>query len=118
MLNTQKDYISSLFTEALKEIGAPETAKVILEKPKQAAHGDVACTVALQCAKAMKKAPRDIAAQLVDQSTAGYRDILQKYRNCRSGLHQHDFVRSGQAGSGEDCFRRRYKIRLSSNRQR
>ena len=70
MLNTQKDYISSLFTEALKEIGAPETAKVILEKPKQAAHGDVACTVALQCAKAMKKAPRDIAAQLVEKIKA------------------------------------------------
>ena len=70
MLNTQKDYISSLFTEALKEIGAPETARVILEKPKQAAHGDVACTVALQFAKAMKKAPRDIAAQLVEKINA------------------------------------------------
>ncbi len=51
---------------------------VILEKPKQAAHGDVACTVALQCAKAMKKAPRDIAAQLVEKinATARYQDIL------------------------------------------
>ena len=67
MLNTQKDFISGLFSEALKEIDAPETAKVVLEKPKQAAHGDVACTVALQCAKAMKKSPRDIAAQLVEK---------------------------------------------------
>lgn len=65
MLNTQKEFVSDLFEKALKEIGAPETAKVILEKPRQAAHGDIACTVALQCAKPMKKSPRDIATQLV-----------------------------------------------------
>lgn len=65
MLNTQKEFVSDLFEKALKEIGAPETTKVILEKPRQAAHGDIACTVALQCAKPMKKSPRDIATQLV-----------------------------------------------------
>ena len=32
---------------------------------KQAAHGDYACKVALQLAKLLKRAPRDIAAQLV-----------------------------------------------------
>ncbi len=65
MLNTQKEFVSDLFEKALKEIGAPETTKVILEKPRQAAHGDIACTVALQCAKPMKKSPREIATQLV-----------------------------------------------------
>ena len=37
----------------------------MLEKPKQAEHGDYACNVALQLAKALKRAPREIAAQLV-----------------------------------------------------
>jgi len=37
----------------------------VLERPKQAEHGDYACNVALQLAKALKRAPRDIAARLV-----------------------------------------------------
>jgi arginyl-tRNA synthetase len=37
----------------------------VLERPKQAEHGDYACNVALQLAKALKRPPREIAAQLV-----------------------------------------------------
>lgn len=36
-----------------------------LEKPKQARHGDYACSVALQLAKALQRAPRDVAGELI-----------------------------------------------------
>ncbi len=38
---------------------------IALERPKQAAHGDYACNVALQLAKALKRPPREIATRLV-----------------------------------------------------
>ena len=44
---------------------APPGSGVVLEKPKQAEHGDYACSVALQLARSLKRAPRDIAARLV-----------------------------------------------------
>ncbi len=37
---------------------------ILLERPKQAAHGDYACNVALQLAKALKRPPREIATRL------------------------------------------------------
>jgi arginyl-tRNA synthetase len=40
-------------------------AALLLERPKQAAHGDYACNVALQLAKALKRPPREIASRLV-----------------------------------------------------
>ena len=38
---------------------------IALERPKQVEHGDYACNVALQLAKALKRPPREIASQLV-----------------------------------------------------
>ena len=49
--------------EAVAPGHAPET--VLLERPKLAAHGDYACNVAMQLAKALKRPPREIAARLV-----------------------------------------------------
>ena len=40
---------------------------IILEKPKEKAHGDYATNIAMQLARVAKKAPRQIAEQLVDQ---------------------------------------------------
>ena len=40
-------------------------AKVVIERPKQAQHGDYACNVAMQLAKPLKRNPRDIAAALI-----------------------------------------------------
>jgi arginyl-tRNA synthetase len=38
---------------------------LVLERPRQAAHGDYACNAALQLAKALKRPPREIASRLV-----------------------------------------------------
>ena len=39
---------------------------ISLDRPKQAAHGDYACNVALQLARALKRPPREIATRLVE----------------------------------------------------
>jgi len=59
-------HLSALFEEAIREVApAPPASGVVLEKPKQAGHGDYACSVALQLARSLKRAPREIAARLV-----------------------------------------------------
>jgi len=60
-------HLSSLFEEAIRKV-APDlhaSPSIVLETPRQSEHGDYACTVALQLAKSLKRAPREIAAQLV-----------------------------------------------------
>lgn len=66
MLNDQKIAISSLFNEALKNMGVSEVT-ILLERPKVAAHGDLACNVAMQLARQLKKNPRQIATDLIEQ---------------------------------------------------
>jgi arginyl-tRNA synthetase len=61
-----KSHITGLFRGALA-IVAPEAAdtQVLLERPKQAGHGDLACNIAMQLAKALKSNPRQLAERLV-----------------------------------------------------
>ncbi|OFZ88359.1 MAG: arginine--tRNA ligase [Betaproteobacteria bacterium RIFCSPLOWO2_12_FULL_62_58] len=59
-------HFSMLFATALHEV-APQLAdtNIVLEKPRQAQHGDYACNLALQLAKQLRAKPRDIALKLV-----------------------------------------------------
>ncbi len=61
-----KSHLSDLFVQALREV-APEhaDATVLIERPKQASHGDYACNLAMQLAKPLRKSPRDIANALI-----------------------------------------------------
>ncbi|OIR10471.1 arginine--tRNA ligase [mine drainage metagenome] len=61
-----KSHLSELFAQALREV-APEQggATVLIERPKQVAHGDYACNLAMQLAKPLRKSPRDIANALI-----------------------------------------------------
>jgi arginyl-tRNA synthetase len=62
-----RTHLSSLFEEAIRKVAPalPASPRIVLETPRQSAHGDYACTVALQLAKLLRRAPREIAAQLV-----------------------------------------------------
>jgi arginyl-tRNA synthetase len=42
-----------------------EAATIVVERPKQASHGDYATNVALQHAKALRRSPREFAQALV-----------------------------------------------------
>ncbi len=65
MLLEQKKAIHDLFTQALNTLGVADI-NVVLERPKVAEHGDLACNVAMQMARALKKNPREIATNLVE----------------------------------------------------
>lgn len=61
-----KVLLTELLQTALKCV-APELAAtpIVLERPKQASHGDFATNLALQLAKPLKRSPRDLAALLL-----------------------------------------------------
>ncbi|HZN85868.1 MAG TPA: arginine--tRNA ligase [Burkholderiales bacterium] len=61
-----KTHLAALFGQALAKI-APEAAdaEVLIERPRDASHGDFACNLALQLAKRLKRSPRQLAEQLV-----------------------------------------------------
>lgn len=60
-----KAHLGALFKTALAKV-APEAAdaEVLIERPRDPAHGDFACNLALQLAKRLKKNPRQLAQQL------------------------------------------------------
>ena len=75
MLPAQKQTLELLLADTVKQVaeatqGAAEAAfvapTITLERPKVAAHGDVACNVAMQLAKPLRANPRQLAQQIVD----------------------------------------------------
>jgi len=67
MLAQQKQAIVALFQAALAPIvaGTDLTPNVVLERPRDPSHGDVACNIAMQLAKPLKTNPRELATRLV-----------------------------------------------------
>ena len=51
---------------AIADVAPGAGASAAFESPKQAAHGDLAITVAMQLARSLKKGPRELAAALVE----------------------------------------------------
>ena len=66
MIQAKRALLSAL-GEALRQVApeAPDTFAPAFEAPKQAAHGDLAVTAAMQLAKPLKKNPRELATALV-----------------------------------------------------
>ncbi len=61
-----KSHLTDLLTQSLAQVAPQSPASVIaLERPKQAAHGDWACNVAMQLAKQLKRNPRELAQALI-----------------------------------------------------
>jgi arginyl-tRNA synthetase len=67
MLASQKQQIIDLFQAALAPIvaGTELQPAVVLERPRDPAHGDIACNIAMQLAKPLKKNPRELAQAIV-----------------------------------------------------
>ncbi len=60
-----KSHIESLFAQALHDIAPEQNVAIVLERPRQAQHGDYACSLAMQLAKSLQRSPRDIAQALL-----------------------------------------------------
>ncbi len=66
MLPEHKHRVTSLIEQALSRLGLASPVPVLLERPKVAAHGDLACNIALQIAKPLKKNPREVGQAIAD----------------------------------------------------
>ncbi|MEO6985691.1 MAG: arginine--tRNA ligase [Paralcaligenes sp.] len=66
MLPEQQKQLISLIQAAVARLIPEASPKILLERPKVAAHGDIASNVAMQIAKAAKRNPRELAQQIVD----------------------------------------------------
>ena len=63
MFKIKKDLLSALAV-ALEQLSPGAGSKAAFESPKVAAHGDFACTAAMQLAKPLKQNPRQTAEAL------------------------------------------------------
>jgi arginyl-tRNA synthetase len=68
MLAQQKLAILQLFQNAVAPIleGSDLSPNITLERPRDPSHGDIACNIAMQIAKPLKKNPREIAQAVVE----------------------------------------------------
>ena len=67
MLAQQKQEIAALFQAALAPVleGSGLTPTIVLERPRDPSHGDIACNIAMQLAKQLKMNPRELATKIV-----------------------------------------------------
>ncbi|RZI85468.1 MAG: arginine--tRNA ligase [Rubrivivax sp.] len=65
MIQAKRALLSAL-GEALRRVVPDAAFTPVFEAPKQASHGDLACTAAMQLAKPLKKNPRELAQALID----------------------------------------------------
>jgi arginyl-tRNA synthetase len=79
-----KTHLVDVLTGALRAIAPGHDAAIVLERPKSAEHGDYACNAALQLARALKRAPRQIAGELVAALPAS--PILEKAEIAGAGF--------------------------------
>ena len=62
-----RSHLTELLTRALAKVAPQQPGSlVVLERPKQAQHGDFSCPSAMQLAKALKRNPREVARELID----------------------------------------------------
>jgi arginyl-tRNA synthetase len=65
MIQAKQDLLAALGA-AIAELAPQAVLAPAFESPKQAAHGDLACTAAMPLAKSLRKNPREVAGALVE----------------------------------------------------
>src|SRR5206468_2271017 len=85
MIQAKQDLLAAL-RDAIEQVSPGASAAAVFESPKQAAHGDLAVTTAMQLAKPLKKNPREVAQALIDAichlfETQGYQVTREFYYN-------------------------------------
>lgn len=106
MIEDQKQALTELLTRALSACGlSPEPIR--LERPKQSGHGDLATTIALQCAKKAGKNPRELAAALVEaiKQDAAFSDILSDVEIAGPGFINFRFSQEAKVRAVRDVLR-------------
>lgn len=66
MLAGQQQQLISLIQAAVQQLVPDACPTILLERPKVAAHGDIASNVAMQLARPARRNPRELAQQIID----------------------------------------------------
>ncbi|WP_293776665.1 arginine--tRNA ligase [uncultured Oxalicibacterium sp.] len=81
MLAAQKERLITIFRAAVAPLiaGTELNPNIVLERPRDPSHGDIACNLAMQIAKPLKKNPREVAQALVSAllDNADNRDLIE-----------------------------------------
>jgi len=89
MIQAKQELLHAL-SESIAELSPHSSLGASFESPKQAAHGDLACTVAMQLAKPLKKNPRELAQALIDALNAEHtRGAVMPTEFTRTTLSMH-----------------------------
>ncbi len=68
MTHDIKTHLADLMRTALNSVTPDQgDAAIVLERPKQASHGDFSCNLAMQLARPMKRNPRELAQLLLSE---------------------------------------------------
>ena len=70
MLPEQQQQLISLIRVAVASILPQANPNIVLERPKVAAHGDIASNIAMQLAKPARRNPRELAQEVLDMLMA------------------------------------------------
>ena len=65
MIEAKQDLLAALAV-AIRQVSPDALLLPAFESPRQASHGDLACTAAMQLAKPLKKNPRELAQALIE----------------------------------------------------
>ena len=78
MLAQQKQEILKLIQAAVAPLleGSDLSPTITLERPRDPSHGDIACNIAMQIAKPLKKNPRELAQAIVTALQAQSTDLV------------------------------------------
>ena len=77
--------LSDLIRRSMEDLGlsGPDPAQAVLELPRNAAHGDLACSVAMQLASRQRKPPMELALSLISDlqkklASSDLRDAVER----------------------------------------
>lgn len=62
----EKEYLINIFKESLNKLGINDTSILTFEVPNNPSFGDISCNIAMQLAKPLKKNPREIAQEVIN----------------------------------------------------
>ena len=79
-----KDQIAALLAQAVSVIAPNATLSFELERPKNAAHGDLSSNAAMQLAKPLRRNPRELAQAILNALPAS--DLIQKAEIAGAGF--------------------------------
>ena len=70
-MSSHEEELRAEVTRAARAVGAPDDFVAIIERPREASHGDWATNAAMMLAKPLRRKPRDLAEALVKEIDRG-----------------------------------------------